>query len=590
MSSELCVYSSSSKKNYQLSNFFDSYIKVGDHVYPSVEHAFQAMQHEDPIPWTTQGKFANWDFVLPRVNEGRKAPITGKNLRKKFMTGALARMVADRPLMFQLKRKPLEHPYSEDLWMTLFEAKFCAPPPEGGHAEGELLDILLKTSGTLLLKDPHATDDTVMAGRFDRVLNRVVGQNKMGQMLTKFRDSKRPKRGIEVVANLTLEQALNKKFKEAQEKGMVIELDQDEFLPHDWEQFSITQKLTYAMEKNWTLQKCAKYIHMPNDPSYSPTPNEPEPQPNKEPKEPVPITKTQLHTGLQSASGIVLTWSHSVESGNYVNPVGTKGRGFTLQDLEKLQRVLPDETDLHTISGPVTGHVLVIKKFVPLPMLRDMTAEVKALPNYDTMGWFRGKCLNKSRWNTQLTDRDVQGNIPEPNKDLRKSSENSFENAPKCKEFRDYLSDWTHLGMDTKNLKAEANIYGITKPEGKPPNVAPGIGPHVDGERNTVIATNLMGQRMLCLCPYLDAQPAGPRTQILIQPGDVYIFDTIAAGTSIRGPHIRHWASGGRGDEKYIQNIENQLVKKVKAMKGPLTEASKYIVEHGKQQVHPSLP
>ena len=638
MSSELCVFWSNSKHNYELSNLFDSYIKVGDHVYPSVEHAFQAMQHEDPIPWTTHGKFAIWDFVLPRVNEGRKAPINGKNLRKKFMTGALAKMVAERPLMFQLKRKPLENPYSEDIWMPLFEAKFCATPPEGGHAEGELLDILLKTSGTLLLKDPNATDETIIAGRFDRVLNRVVGQNLMGQMLTKFRDSKRPKRKAEVIEGETLsfEQVLNKKFKEAQEKGMVIELDQDDFLPHNWEELTIEQKLTHAMEKNWTLQQCAKYIQMPKNPMYTPVapeassssssksslpifsdssdysldseagsppyqPSSPPYQPsspisNEAPappplKLPAPITLEQLHTGLQSASGMVLTWSHSVESGNYVNPVGTKGRGFTLDHLNKIQNMTTETSDMYTISGRnVTGHVLVIRKFLPMYMLRDMIAEVKALPNYDTMGWFRGKCLNKSRWNTQITDRDVQGNIPEPNKDLRKSSENSFERAPKCRELRDYMSEWAREGLDTKNLKAEVNVYGITKPGGKPPNVAPGIGPHVDGERNTVIATNLIGTRELCLCAYEDAQPSGPRTQIRIEPGDLYIFDTIAAGTSIRGPHIRHWASGGRGDEKYIQNIEKQLVKKVKAMKGPLTEASKYIVEHGKQQVTVPLP
>ena len=631
MSSELCVYWSNSKQNYELSNLFDSYIKVGDHVYPSVEHAFQAMQHEDPIPWTTQGKFASWDFVLPRVNEGRKAPITGKNLRKKFMTGALAKMVAERPLMFQLKPKPLEDPYSEDLWMTLFEAKFCAPPPEcSGHAEGELLDVLLKTSGTLLLKDPNATDETVIAGRFDRVLNRVVGQNKMGQMLTKFRDSKRPKRKAEVIEGETLsfEQVLNKKFKEAQEKGMVIELDDDDFLPHNWEDLTIEQKLTHAMQKNWTLQQCAKYIHMPKNPMYTPVapeassksrppkifsdssdsssdsdmdspyqPSSPPYQPSSPgpsappPLElPPPITLEQLHTGLQSASGIVLTWSHSVESGNYVNPVGTKGRGFTFEDLQKIRQHLSLRTHMFKVSGEfsekIEGHVLVVRDFLGEITRFNMINEIKAMPNYDTKGWFRGKCLNKSRWNTQLTDRDVQGNIPEPDKDKRRSSENSFDKAPWTREIRNIISTWTSLGLDTNNLKAEANIYGITKPGGKPPKVAPGIGPHVDGERNIVIATNLMGQRQLCLGAYHNAMPIGPRLQITINPGDLYIFDTIAAGTSIRGTHIRHWASGGRGDLAYIDKIEKDLVKKVKGMKAPLSEAAKFILENNYQDTH----
>ena len=631
MSSELCVYWYNSKDNYQLSNFYDTYIKVGDHTYPSIEHAFQAMHCEDKTPWTTQGCFSDWDYVLARVNEARRVPITAKNLKKKNMIGALAGMVAERPLMFRLKNIPLEDPYSEEIWMPLFEAKFCAPPPSG-HAEGELLDILLKTSGTLLLHDPNAKEDTIVSGRWDKVLNKVVGQNKMGQMLTKFRDSKRPKRKAEVleVESLTFQQALNKKFKEAQDKGMVIELDQDEFLPHNWEELTIEQKLTHAMQKNWSLQQCANYIHMPNNPMYTPVPPQASPEASSEakseakseanpqalkfsdsetsssdseeeyePKSPeyveplvVPsITQEQLDTGLQSASGIVLTWSHSVESGNYVNPIGTKGRGFTQEDLHKIRQstaLRGLRTDMFKVSGEyqdrIAGYVLVVRDFLGEITRFNMINEIKALPNYDTKGWFRGKCLNKSRWNTQLTDRDVQGSIPEPDKDKRRSSENSFDRVPWTREIRNILSTWTSLGLDTNNLKAEANIYGITKPGGKPPKIAPGIGPHVDGERNIVIATNLMGQRQLCLGAYYNALPIGPRTQITINPGDMYIFDMPAAGTSMRGTHIRHWASGGRGDLAYIDQLERQLVKKVKIMgtqpNRELSEAAKFILEN----------
>ena len=471
--------------------------------------------------------------------------------------------------------------------MPLFEAKFCAPPPEGsGHAEGELLDILLKTSGTLLLKDPNATDETVIAGRFDRVLDRIVGQNKMGQMLTKFRDSKRPKRKAEVIEGetLTFEQVLNKKFKEAQDKGMVIELDQDDFLPHNWEELTIEQKLTHAMEKNWTLQQCAKYIQMPKDPMYTPV------SASSSSSSVSPITLDQLHTGLQSASGIVLTWSHSVESGNYVNPVGTKGRGFTFEDLHKIRQLVNLQTHMFRVYGDfhekIVGYVLVVRNFLSETTRTKMVSEIKALPNYDTKGWFRGKCLNKSRWNTQLTDRDIQGNIPEPDKSKRMSSENSFDKAPWSLGIRNKFSAWGAEGLDTINLKAEANVYGITKPGGKPPKMAPGIGPHVDGERNTVIATNLMGQRQLCLGAYHNAMPIGPRTQITINPGDMYIFDTIAAGTSMRGTHIRHWASGGRGDLAYIDKIEEELVKKVKRMKAPLSDAAKFILENDFQDTH----
>ena len=121
-SSELCVFWSNSKDNYQLSNFYQVNIAVGEHIYSSLEHAFQAKQHQAPEPWTANGVFSDWDYVLARVNEGRKVPITAKNLKKKNMIGALAKMVADRPLMFRLEPKPLAEPYSEEVWMPLFEA------------------------------------------------------------------------------------------------------------------------------------------------------------------------------------------------------------------------------------------------------------------------------------------------------------------------------------------------------------------------------------------------------------------------------------------------------------------------------------
>ena len=68
----------------------------------------------------------------------------------------------------------------------------------------------------------------------------------------------------------------------------------------------------------------------------------------------------------------------------------------------------------------------------------------------------------------------------------------------------------------------------------------------------------------------------------------MYIFDMPAAGTSMRGTHIRHWASGGRGDLAYIDQLEKQLVKKVKIMsKHPttreLSEAAKFILENNYQ-------
>ena len=198
------------------------------------------------------------------------------------------------------------------------------------------------------------------------------------------------------------------------------------------------------------------------------------------------------------------------------------------------------------------------------------------MEHIDTKGWFRGKCLNKSRWNFQLTDRDVKGSIEEPNKADRGSSEYNYKHLSACKHVLFRLNSLnTRLGVDTKDLKAEGNLYGINQGGKKPPSVVGGIGRHVDGERNTVIAVNLGANRKICLCAYHNMQTIWHTTQLDLEPGDLYIFDRVAAGTSTKGFHIRHWASGGRNDAKYLDRIEASHLKKLKEKLARVTEKNK---------------
>ena len=140
------------------------------------------------------------------------------------------------------------------------------------------------------------------------------------------------------------------------------------------------------------------------------------------------------------------------------------------------------------------------------------------------------------------------------------------------RESLNYLN--TRIGVETKDLKAEGILYGI-KMGGKTPSVVSGIGPHVDGDRKTVIALNLGANRKLCLCAYHDMQTIGERTEIDLKPGDLYIFDYVAAGSSTRGFHIRHWATGGKGDEKYLERIEASHVKKLREKLARVTKKNK---------------
>ena len=168
--------------------------------------------------------------------------------------------------MFQLKRKLLEYP-SQRTWMPLFEAKFCASPECSGHAEGELLGIL-KTSDPLLLKDPNATDETVIAGRFDRYSAELWPKQNGSDahQVQGLQETQEKGRGHSR-RDPSFDQ-FSIKFKEVRERHG-LELDQDDFHPTTGRN-SLLSKSSHMPWKNWTLQQCAKYIQMPQNPMYTP--------------------------------------------------------------------------------------------------------------------------------------------------------------------------------------------------------------------------------------------------------------------------------------------------------------------------------
>ncbi len=625
-------------KTPQLSNLFACEVEVGGVKYPSAEHAYQGRKCEDQDEWLVGGKYSDWDWVMARVNEGRKVPLSTKHWKAKNMIGILAKWVIKRPFMFGLKyitpTDSLEfHIWTvrESTWFPIFEGKF----------KGDLLDSLLKTEGQLVEFDRFAKSDTKWGGKI--VDYEVVGQNEMGKLLTKFRDSKRPKRKreeeveepVKALKTMTQEQVIKAAFAKAAAEGAMIEIDQD--LPDNWDDMDLIAKTAYAVTEKWTHAQWMEHVQPLLDAVgatavAAPAPPEPVPVAMAVPTPvlaaavPLPASSeaslprggaptaysseaslprggapTSSPAGLFSddsddeveegpieCSAAVATFSDAVESDASALAAGHKGNGYTYEELKKLRFALRNsghnayiysvEDSLNT----VTGKVLVVRDFYG-----DHKAVLKELCGIpekyiDKKMWSFQQCKNKSRWNTNLTDRLVVGDIENPDPAKRVSSEVPFSDHPEIKEVRNRL---THLGLITgigglKDLLAEINFYGPNKALHHKPEEPPGIGPHIDGERKKVVALNLGAKRILRLCAFNGIQPTGYVTEIALMPGDLYIFDEVAAGVSYRGNHIRHWASAGRADGKYMNKIDTQLKRKLCAKRDKIAKKGEVWVMH----------
>ena len=223
---------SNSKDHYQFSNLYaaEVIVKKGstlgarrDYRFPSAEHAYHCVQKvQTPWEhWEVGGKFATWEYVFGIMNEHGKYSM--KHWKKKNMVGILAKLVINHPKTFGVKlvAPNYELSISKVRWFPIFEAKF----------KGDLRSMLLKTSGTLMEHDRKAGTRPSKWGGLVKD-GGLYGNNHMGNLLTQYRDSirpkrapKRPARDLEVVGHVTLEQSVEAKFKKARVEGKVIEID-----------------------------------------------------------------------------------------------------------------------------------------------------------------------------------------------------------------------------------------------------------------------------------------------------------------------------------------------------------------------------
>ena len=623
---EFTLFHSKAKSGlYELSNLYGCEVTIDGVKYSSAEAAFHAMKIEDPSRFSIEGDLLDRAVVEEYLTEVKGKPVSFESHLKKGMVGVIAKQVIKYPLLFRFKilmspkEKGVFDPEyeawstSKEVWYPIFKAKF----------KGPLLKTLLHTSGELVEFDRFAKADTKWGGKI--VNAELVGRNVMGKLLTDFRDgtlkkldkhlkrkrkseASSPVKALKVVSH---EEILKKAFKAAKESGTMIIIDDDEdnLLPSNWSSMNAEEKATYAFSHNFSHLDWMKFVQpeldalegipMSPEPSshkspLSPSPKSPKsPEPSssksssspspkspKSPKSPAVPKAVKMRVDSDSSddddeedlvecSAACMTFSDAVESDPNAEAVGTAGSGLKRSELRKLAKQLNGQIykiEASFNGDTIKGRVLHVPGFV-----KDHQAlyeEIRAIPKpfIDTMmiNRLNGKLCNKSRHNANLTDEEVAGNIAE-----RVSSQFPFSKMPEATKLRNkfsILGDLVNVPK-IKDLFAEINYYGIKKAnEKKAPKVAPGIGPHTDGERNLVLGIALADDgesRILCVCPFFGPQFAGPRLQLELNPGDLYVFDRGAAGgSSYSGLHIRHWASGGRCDQKYIDSIDAGLHKK----------------------------
>jgi hypothetical protein len=571
------------------------------------------------------GDLTNKQDVLDILNEHRAKPLSTKDWEKKnTVAGNLAKIVLTKKRTFNLNVccDPSDEGYFDwsidsGLWFSIFEAKY---------KDEKLRKLLLATKGQIVFFNRFADSDSKFSGKM--VDNKLVGKNIMGKLLTNFRDSlvskkrKREDDEAEVIMKKTrtAAQVVADAFKKAQETGAIVDLTETLSGVIDDLQANVTPAFD-------------DYLHAPNasggiapqvepsapalgSPAYAP------PSPTGASKG-AGVTSSLggrapdsggAASGGAAASGagsrnfyrnlfgsdeetdevtpdppidctaMCVTFSDAVESDRSGLAVGEAGDGFTLEDLEEIRAETGLTSEMYRVQGgnqqgqTVTGYVLVLRSVLPTKH-QSICDELCNIPRkyVDTKMWSYGSCKNKSRWNTNLTDNKVKGDMGNADPQSRHPSEFPFAELPALSLVRRELTRWAcRTGITgLMNMIAEVNYYGIT-PEGKDkPLKPPGIGWHIDGERKKVAAMSVRRTRKFRLAAYDGVQPLGPVTEIKLYPGDMYILSSEASGTSYRGLHIRHCASAGRGNRHYLAQLDQALLNKLRKKKAAMEAANK---------------
>jgi hypothetical protein len=144
----------------------------------------------------------------------------------------------------------------------------------------------------------------------------------------------------------------------------------------------------------------------------------------------------------------------------------------------------------------------------------------------------------------------------EPDYEQKKGRIISFAHLPLLAHIRAHLP--TLLNPKATNMVAEANFYH---------NVAKcGIGYHGDKERKVVVGVRLGSSFPLVYQWYQNSARIGPRIDLDLHHGDMYVMDEKACGFDSRKrkiPTLRHAA----GCDKYIASVARKPGKRKKLIR-----------------------
>lgn len=229
---------------------------------------------------------------------------------------------------------------------------------------------------------------------------------------------------------------------------------------------------------------------------------------------------------------ITLTFGESAENHKGMQVIGQtleSGQGFQADDLDAIENAFLErgaDTNLYILdsgqSGTDLAYVLIIHKGVDVLLAahsadhKSLFQEQRAL-DYDKRAFMYGRVVNKNaRWNLCFDEKSQ-----EPDYAAGKGRIVPFEEVPLLSRVRDELAG---LHPKLRDMKVESNYYYDAN--------KCGIGWHGDSERKKVLGVRLGTVGVpIYFQWYHNGETVGDRTEIPLEPGDIYLMSEKAAGS-----------------------------------------------------------
>lgn len=219
---------------------------------------------------------------------------------------------------------------------------------------------------------------------------------------------------------------------------------------------------------------------------------------------------------------------------------GLAREGFTPDDLKQIRRdwrAMGHKAQLITLNKAISNEtepakILILRNAANV-IIRDadqLRDDLKSL-KWDKKALMYGRVVNKTaRWNLCFGLKDQ-----EPDYDEGKGRIVAFKRLDLLRKLRIRLPKY--LGPKASKLQAEGNYYY---------NQTCGIGYHGDSERRIVIGLRLGESGSLFYKWHLRGKQVGPRIEVKLHHGDIYIMSEKATGNDWKQKKHIYSSSCGR--------------------------------------------